>query len=179
MNLANKLTMTRIALIPLFMICVLIDIPNGNIIATALFVLAAVTDFLDGYIARKRKQITNLGKLLDPLADKLLVSAGLVVLLETGDINSWIAILIIGREFLVTGLRGVAAAEGIVIAASKEAKVKTVIQIIAISLLLIEPLPTEILGFSPGIWALYVAVAFTVYTGYDYLVKTFAKINMS
>jgi CDP-diacylglycerol--glycerol-3-phosphate 3-phosphatidyltransferase len=151
----------------------------GNIIATVLFVLAAVTDFLDGYIARKRKQVTNLGKLLDPLADKLLVSAGLVVLIETGNINSWLAILIIGREFLVTGLRGVAATEGIVIAASKEAKVKTVTQIVAISLLLIEPLPMMLLGFSPGVWALYIAVAFTVYTGYDYVVKTFALINMN
>ena len=179
MNLANKLTLTRILLIPLFMVCVLAGVPHGNILATALFVLAAITDGLDGYIARKRKQITNLGKLLDPLADKLLVSAALVVLIETGEIGSWVAILIISREFLVTGLRGVAAAEGIVIAATNLAKVKTVSQIIAISLLLLEPLPTELLGFSPGLWTLYVAVAITVYSGYDYLVKTFAKINMS
>ncbi len=179
MNLANKLTLLRILLIPLVMICVLVDIPYGNIAATTLFVVAAITDGLDGYVARKRKQITNLGKLLDPLADKLLVSAALIILIETGRVSSWLGIIIISREFLVTGLRGVAATEGIVIAASNMAKVKTVSQIIAISFLLLEPIPTAILGFSPGIWILYVAIAFTVYTGYDYCVETFAKINMA
>ena len=179
MNLANKLTTIRIILVPMFMSLMLVDIPYGDIAGTVIFVLAALTDLLDGYVARKRKEVTNLGKLLDPLADKLLVSAALVVLLELSRIRSWIAILIIGREFLVTGLRGVAAADGIVIAASKLAKVKTVTQLIALSMLLVDARLTQLLGFSIGMWVLYVALGFTLYTGYDYVVETFGKISMS
>ena len=178
MNLANKLTLLRIALIPLFMVFVLAKIPFGNLIASVVFILAAITDGLDGYVARKRKEITNLGKLLDPLADKLLVTAALVALVQIGRISSWIAIVIIGREFLVTGLRGVAAAEGIVIAASNPAKLKTIIQIVALSMLLLDDYFLAVAGFSPGIWVLYIALAFTVYTGFDYVIKTFAKIKM-
>ena len=182
MNLANKLTMLRILLIPLFIVFMLMDFPYGQYLAAFVFISAAVTDGLDGYIARKRKEITNLGKLLDPLADKLLVSAALICFVETGKISSWIAIVIIGREFLVTGLRGVAAAEGIVIAASAVAKVKTIVQIVALAMLMLDDLILQITGisrFSPGIWTLYLAVVFTVYSGYDYVVKTFAKIKMT
>jgi len=100
--------------------------------AAVLFFIAASTDGLDGYIARKRKQVTNFGKFLDPIADKLLVTAALVALVERGDLSSWAAIVIIAREFIITGLRLVAAGEGIVIAASKWGKIKTVTQIIAI-----------------------------------------------
>ena len=179
MNLANKLTTLRIVLVPMFMACMLIELPYGDIVGTVIFVVAALTDLLDGYVARKRKEVTNLGKLLDPLADKLLVSAALVVLLELGRIRSWIAILIIGREFLVTGLRGVAAADGIVIAATDLAKVKTVTQLIALSMLLVDSQLTSLLGFSIGMWVLYVALGFTLYTGYSYVVETFKKISMS
>ncbi|MCL1804453.1 MAG: CDP-diacylglycerol--glycerol-3-phosphate 3-phosphatidyltransferase [Clostridiales bacterium] len=179
MNLANKLTILRIAMIPVFMIFALADMPYGRLVAAAVFVLASVTDAMDGYIARKRKEITNLGKLMDPLADKLLVAAALVALVQAGLISSWFAVIIIGREFLVTGLRGIAAAEGIVIAASNLAKLKTIIQIVALSMLLLDEYFLALAGFSPGIWALYLAVIFTVYTGYDYVVKTFAQIKMS
>ena len=179
MNLANKLTFLRILLIPVFMWFVLMNIPYGQTLAAAVFLLAAATDSLDGYVARKRNEITNLGKLLDPLADKLLVAAGLILLVEIGRISSWIAIVIIGREFLVTGLRGIAAAEGIVIPASNPAKIKTVTQIAALALLLLDEHFVALAGFSPGIWVLYLAVAFTVYTGYEYIVQTFAKIKMT
>jgi len=179
MNLANKLTLARILLIPLFMVFMLADIPHGKLIAAVIFALASVTDAADGYIARKRKEITNLGKLMDPLADKLLVTAALVGLVQIGLISTWIAIIIIGREFLVTGLRGVAAAEGIVIAASNPAKLKTIFQIIALTTLLLDEYIRMLAGFSPGIWILYLAVIFTVYTGYDYVVKTFTKIKMT
>ena len=179
MNLANKLTVLRILLIPVFMAFVLVGVPQGNLFAAVIFIIAAITDGLDGYVARKRKEITNLGKLLDPLADKLLVTAALICLVQIGRIPSWIAVVIIGREFLVTGLRGVAAAEGMVIAASKIAKVKTVIQITALSMLLLDEYIVRLTGFSPGIWVLYLALIITVYSGCDYVIKTFEKIKMT
>ena len=179
MNLANKLTMLRILLIPFFMALVFIDFPAANLWAAVIFVFAAATDGLDGYIARKRKEITNLGKLLDPLADKLLVAAALIALVETSRIPSWIATIIIGRELMVTGLRGVAAEEGLVIAAGKLAKVKTLFQILALTILLVERDFFAIPGFSPGSWLLYLAMFLTVYTGYDYMAKTFTQIKMT
>jgi CDP-diacylglycerol--glycerol-3-phosphate 3-phosphatidyltransferase len=157
----------------------LMDIPYGKAIAAVVFLLAAATDGLDGYVARKRNEITNLGKLLDPLADKLLVAAALILLVGTGRISSWIAVIIIGREFLVTGLRGIAAAEGVVIPASNSAKIKTVVQIVALALLLLDEFFVALAGFSPGIWVLYLALAFTVYTGYEYMIQTFAEIKMT
>ena len=179
MNLANKLTFLRILMIPVFMIFALTDIPYGNLIAASVFLAASATDALDGYIARKRKEITNMGKLLDPLADKLLVAAALISLVETGQIPSWIAVTIIGREFLVTGLRGLAAADGMIIAASNLSKVKTITQITALIILLLEDYFVGFLGFSPGEWVLYIALAFTVYTGFDYMIKTFTRIRMT
>ncbi|TMZ62552.1 CDP-diacylglycerol--glycerol-3-phosphate 3-phosphatidyltransferase, partial [Klebsiella pneumoniae] len=145
MNLANKLTLARIFLVPIVMLFLLVNYDLGQfrlehgvitvseIIATLVFILAAVTDGLDGYIARKRKLVTNLGKFLDPLADKLLISASLISLVEMQRLDAWIAIVIISREFAVTGLRLVAAAEGNVIAASRLGKLKTIVQIIAIA----------------------------------------------
>ena len=179
MNLANKLTMLRIFLIPVFMIFLLINIPHGDIIATAIFIFAASTDGLDGYIARKRKEITNLGKLLDPLADKMLVTTALVALVELGRIPAWVVILILAREFFVTGLRGVAAAEGVVIAASKIGKVKTVTQIVAIVFIMLENYIEPLVGGFPiGTCILAVAVFFTLYSGYDYIKKACDQIEM-
>ena len=145
MNLANQLTLVRIILVPLFMVFLLVRVPYGQIIAAGVFILAASTDGLDGYIARSRKQITNLGKIMDPLADKLLISAALISLVELNLVKAWIAFVIIAREFAVTGLRAVAAAEGYVISASPIGKVKTVSQIIAIVAILIQDLPIPFL----------------------------------
>ena len=180
MNLANKLTMSRIFLIPLFMLVLLISIPFGKYIAAGIFIIAASTDGLDGYIARKRKQITNLGKLMDPLADKLLISAALISLVEMGEIPAWIAVLIIGREFFVTGLRSIAAAEGIIIAASKLGKIKTVTQIVAISALLLDDVLLNLISISFGKYLLYVAVFFTVWSGIDYYLnaKKTSRLNL-
>ena len=178
MNLANRLTMLRIFLIPIFMFFLLVRIPYGDIVAAIVFIVAASTDGLDGYIARKRKQITNLGKLLDPLADKMLVTAALITLVDLGKVPAWIAVVILGREFFVTGLRGVAASEGIVIAASKLGKVKTVSQIIALSLLLLNDYIQPLLGFDLGRYALYAAVIFTIWSGYDYIAKTYNQIKL-
>jgi len=171
MNLPNTLTLIRIILVPLFMFFLLVKIPYGQFIAAAIFIIAASTDGLDGYIARKRKQITNFGKIMDPLADKLLVSAALISLVELGKISGWIAVIIIGREFAVTGLRTVAAAEGIVISASKLGKYKTVFQIIAIVAILINEFIFTLIGLPLGHYLLYLAVFFTVFSGLDYFYK--------
>lgn len=187
MNLANKLTIIRIFLVPIFLIFIAVrGIPYGTIIATAVFVLAALTDKLDGYIARSRNQITSFGKFMDPLADKLLVTAALISLVEYQIIPGWAAMIIIAREFAVTGLRTIAASDGVVIAASWWGKIKTVTQIVAIIIALIEvnlskqaeivPLVSNssyIVSFFSSMTnlSLYLAVLITLISGYDYFVK--------
>ncbi|MFZ7102573.1 MAG: CDP-diacylglycerol--glycerol-3-phosphate 3-phosphatidyltransferase [Peptococcaceae bacterium] len=180
MNLPNMLTILRIILVPVFMLVLLVKIPYGQLFAAAIFIIAASTDGLDGYIARKRKQITNFGKIMDPLADKLLVSAALISLVQLGKISGWVAVIIIGREFAVTGLRSVAVAEGIVIAASKLGKIKTVSQIVAIVAILINEFVIEIIGLPLGEYLIYVAVFFTLYSGLDYFRKAgkFLKVGL-
>ena len=187
MNLANKLTILRIFLVPIFLIFIAIrGIPYGTVIATLVFIIAALTDKLDGYIARSRNQITRFGKFMDPLADKLLVTAALISLVEYQIIPAWAAVVIIAREFAVSGLRTIAAAEGLVIAASWWGKIKTVIQIITIIIALIQfnlssqvelannlayyntiknmfPILTEV--------SLYLTIIITILSGYDYFVK--------
>lgn len=179
MNLPNRLTLARIILIPVFMAFLLLQMPKGqpifpyqDLVAAAIFILAATTDGLDGYIARKRGQVTVLGKFMDPLADKLLVSAALISLVELGEIRAWVAWTILAREFAVTGLRAIASADGTVIAASKLGKVKTATQIIAISLILLHDWPFSYLGITLGQPLLLVALFFTIVSGLDYLLKT-------
>ena len=155
-------------MLPVFLFFILENVPYGSFIAAGVFVLAAATDGLDGYVARKQQQVTTLGKLLDPLADKLLVMSALVSLVARASLPAWIAIIIIARELAVTGLRGVAAAEGRVIAASKFAKVKTITQIVAIVGVIIGNYPFSLIGFPFTIIALYIAVLFTVLSGIDY-----------
>ncbi|SHE63720.1 CDP-diacylglycerol--glycerol-3-phosphate 3-phosphatidyltransferase [Clostridium fallax] len=193
MNLANKLTILRIFLVPIFLIFIAIkDVAYGTFIATFIFILASLTDKLDGYIARSRNQITRFGKFMDPLADKLLVTSALISLVELQVIPSWAAVIIIAREFAVSGLRTIAAAEGTVIAASKWGKLKTVIQIIAIILLLIQvnigmskdltdmvvnsSALTTFFNYAPKIM-LYLAVIITIISGIDYFVKNKDVIN--
>ncbi|KIL41405.1 CDP-diacylglycerol--glycerol-3-phosphate 3-phosphatidyltransferase [Gordoniibacillus kamchatkensis] len=183
MNLANRITLARIFLVPLIMFFLLIKLPlppvriqefsitYNQIIAALIFIIAASTDSLDGYIARSRKMITNLGKLLDPLADKLLVSAVLVSLVEMGKVDAWIVIVIISREFAVTGLRQIALLEGKVMAAGKWGKIKTATQITAIIALLINNFPFELVGFPFATIASWVMAATTMYSGVDYFVK--------
>ena len=126
MNLANKLTMLRVILVPIFLIFLIgKGIPYGSIIATLIFIIASLTDQLDGYIARSRNQITNFGKFMDPLADKLLVCSALIIFVELGYIPSWAVVIIIGREFIVSGIRLIAADNGTVIAANMLGKIKT------------------------------------------------------
>ena len=187
MNLANKLTLIRIFLVPVFLVFIAVKgIPYGSFIATFIFILASLTDKLDGYIARSRNQITNFGKFMDPLADKLLVTAALISLVELHIVPSWAAVVIIAREFAVSGLRSIAAAQGRVIAASWWGKIKTVIQIIAIILLLLKInihdarllkiftidnyYLKRFFAIAPTI-ALMLAVLVTLISGYDYFKK--------
>ncbi|MDF2725875.1 MAG: CDP-diacylglycerol--glycerol-3-phosphate 3-phosphatidyltransferase [Paenibacillus sp.] len=189
MNLANRITLARIFLVPIIMFFLLVklDLPPirieqfsityNQIIAVLIFIVAASTDSLDGYIARKHKLITNLGKLLDPLADKLLVTAVLVSLVDMGKLDAWIAVVIISREFAVTGLRSICAAEGIVIAASKLGKWKTAAQITAIIALLINNFPFTFLNFPFDIIASWIAAIITIYSGIDYFAKNWHVIQ--
>lgn len=173
MNLPNILTLVRIFLVPLFLLTILTRLPFGGLIAAVIFVVAAITDGVDGYLARRNREITQLGQFLDPLADKLLVSAALIALVELGHLTTWVAIVIIGREMAVTGLRGIAAAEGTVISAGPWGKAKTVFQIIFIvAAILAGELPPQfwlqiLAGWlvEPMLW---IAVALTIWSGLDY-----------
>lgn len=179
MNLANKLTMLRIFLVPIFLIFMAVkDIPYGREVATFIFILASLTDKLDGYIARSRNQITNFGKFMDPLADKLLVTAALVSLVELHIVPSWVAMIIIAREFAVSGLRTIAASEGKVIAASWWGKIKTVIQIVAIITALLNlSYVHPILNVLTDIF-MAAAVIITIISGVDYFVKNKDSIRI-
>ncbi|MNZ84731.1 CDP-diacylglycerol--glycerol-3-phosphate 3-phosphatidyltransferase [compost metagenome] len=193
MNLPNRITLARIFMIPLMLIFLLLDLewwsyelsigayslPVNQLIGAILFIVAASTDGIDGYIARKYNLVTNLGKLLDPLADKLLVASVLIALVAMGKCDSWMAIVIISREFAVTGLREVALLEGSVIAASKWGKAKTITQIIAISALLLNNFPFEWLNIPFADIAIWVATLITIYSGIDYFVKNKSVLNFS
>jgi CDP-diacylglycerol--glycerol-3-phosphate 3-phosphatidyltransferase len=163
LTLANVLTLLRIFAVPVVVVALLGETPNGDALAAAVFALAALTDGLDGYFARSRDSITTFGKLMDPFADKLLITAALLSLVSLGRLQAWVAMVIIAREVAVTGLRGIAAERGVVIAASWLGKVKTVLQIAAVfALIAANP--------SPG-WVdalVYAAVAATVISGADY-----------
>ena len=163
LNVPNVLTVLRMLAVPVLVVALLGETPDGDVIAAIVFALAALTDGLDGYIARRRREVTTFGKLMDPLADKLLVVAALVALVSLDRLAAWVAMVIIARELAVTGLRSVAAEQGAVIAASWLGKAKTALQIGAImALIAFDPAP---------LWAevlLYVAVAMTVISGADY-----------
>ena len=169
MNLANKITILRILLIPIFVVLLLIPFPNHNYAAAFVFILAASTDSLDGYIARKRNEVTNFGKFIDPLADKLLVASALIGLVEMGKVSSAAAIIIISREFIITGFRLLAVTEGKVIAASWWGKLKTVTQIIAIVALILDNFPFRYINIPFDGIALYLAVIITIISGVDYI----------
>lgn len=191
MNLANKITLARIFIVPIITFVLLVRLDLGTltigdymisynqVVALLLFIIAASTDGLDGYIARKRKIVTNLGKLLDPLADKLLVAAVLISLVEMGKLGAWVAIIIISREWAVTGLRQVALLEGVVLAASKWGKWKTAIQIAMIIVLLINNFPFNYIDLRIDMVVVWAAVLITVYSGIDYFVKNKNLIPVS
>ncbi len=163
-------------MIPFFVLFMLLDggmSQTYRYIAAVIFIVASFTDLLDGKIARKYNLVTNFGTLMDPLADKLLVMSALICLSQVGDVAGWMVIVILGREFIITGMRQVAAAQGIVIAAGTTGKIKTITQMIAIPLLILENWPFSLLGFDlpMDVIFLWIALVMTVVSGIEYIAK--------
>ena len=171
MNLPNKLTILRVFLIPFFVLFLLAPYFEGygNYIAVAIFIIASLTDMLDGQIARKYNLVTNFGKFMDPLADKLLVCSAMICLIETGKLPAWIVIVIIAREFIISGFRLVASDNGVVIAASYWGKFKTVFQMLMVIVLILDIQNNffQILG----VILTYAALILTVVSLLDYVIK--------
>ena len=162
MNTANKLTLIRVVLIPVFIVLLYLDL---TLAALAVFILASVTDFIDGYVARRYHQITDFGKFMDPLADKLLVMSAMAWFVEAGWMPGWAFFIVLAREFAVTGLRLVAVEQGLVIAAGKSGKVKTASTMVCIVLMLAFPSATL------NLVCVAVILVTTVYSGIEYFVQ--------
>ncbi len=170
MNLPNKLTVLRVCLIPFFLVALMVEaIPYGKWIAVGIFIIASLTDMLDGKIARKYNLITNFGKFMDPLADKLLVCSAMIALIELDRIPAWVVIIIIAREFIISGFRLVASDNGIVIAAGWWGKVKTVVQMVMIIFVMCN-FGGSVVVIVENI-LIYAALALTIISLIDYLVK--------
>ncbi len=172
MNTANKLTMLRVLMIPVFLLALYLDFPFNHIVALVIFILASITDFIDGYIARHFNQTTDFGKFMDPLADKLLVTSAMLWFVEVGQMAAWVLLIVIAREFAVSGLRMVAAPKGIVIAAAWSGKIKTASTMVCICIMLIPPLA----ALGAGVLTLnnlcvLVILVTTVWSGVEYFVR--------
>lgn len=193
MNWANRITLARMALIPLFMLCFvplspsilgqsgILQIINqhGTTLGVIIFIIAAGTDKLDGYIARKHNQVTNLGKLLDPLADKLLISVALLIMVQENMIGSWIAVIIIGREILITAIRMVATEQGIALAADQYGKLKMVLQVAAIIAILLGNYPFHLLtNIRVDMALLWVAAGITLLSGMNYIRVNYKMLQL-
>lgn len=162
MNLANKLTILRLIMVPIFIIMYFVEKNNDVLyLSTLVFVIASITDFLDGFVARKYNMITDFGKFLDPLADKIIVTAALLILLEIKRVDFISILIIISREYSISIIRAIAASKGKVIAAANSGKIKTVLQMLSIFLLL--------LNIPFGIYVFYASVAMTIYSGGEYI----------
>lgn len=172
MNLPNTLTLVRIFLVPFLVIFLIGSADTRNYPAAAIFLAAVFTDWLDGRIARSRRQVTTLGQLLDPIADKLLIAAALISLVEIGRVSAWVATVIIGRDIAITGLRGIAASQGLIIAASQLGKYKMAAEVIAVILLILDPRPLM------GSFAVGVAVVLSVVSGIDYFARFWRQLGL-
>ncbi len=169
LTLANTLTLFRILLVPLLVVVLLTKFEGKEMVGLGVFLLASLTDFLDGFLARRRQEVTKLGKLLDPAADKILVSAALISLIELDVAPAWMVMVILAREFLISAFRSLAAGEGIVLAASWLGKLKTTSQILAISLLIIYEHLGEFENLAPAM--LWIAMVATLVSGFEYLIR--------
>jgi CDP-diacylglycerol---glycerol-3-phosphate 3-phosphatidyltransferase len=171
LNLPNLLTLVRILMIPVFVILFITPTPDRSLIAAVIFTVAAVTDLLDGYIARRTGQVTKLGKLLDPIADKLLVLSALILLVNIDRVSALVAILVIAREVAVTGIRAIAAGEGLIIAVETTGKYKMALQVVAIVLLILEGTGLAELGnmHLAGTVTLYLSLVLGYVSGGQYV----------
>jgi CDP-diacylglycerol--glycerol-3-phosphate 3-phosphatidyltransferase len=177
-NLPNALTLLRIFLVPFLVVVLLTKFEGREMVGLAIFLFATATDFFDGWLARRRGEITTLGTLLDPIADKLLISAAFVSLVELGLAPAWMVVVILGREFAVSGLRSIGAGQGIVIAASGWGKAKMFSQIVAASLLILAGRPAwRDIFLLPGRIALWVVVAIAIISGIHYFALFLGRIT--
>jgi CDP-diacylglycerol--glycerol-3-phosphate 3-phosphatidyltransferase len=170
-NLPNLLSVFRILTVPLIVVCLFWPSPLASFFAALIFSIASITDLLDGYIARYQKSETAIGKLLDPLADKLLINSALIMLIPLGRVPAWMVVLIVAREVAVTGLRGIASIEGLVIAASSWGKAKTIFQTFALIGLLLHYEYFRIDFHLLGMILMWIALAITLWSGFDYFYK--------
>ena len=171
MNLANKITMFRVVMIPVFLVFCYLDFPASNYIALAIFILASLSDFADGQIARRQNLVTDFGKFMDPLADKVLVTAAMLMFVEWGQMPAWVLAVVIAREFAVSGMRMMAATDGKVIAAAWSGKVKTASTMVCIILMFL-PIPSVL---NTICWV--VILVTTVYSGVEYFIKNKTVID--
>lgn len=172
-NVPNVLTVLRILLVPVLVVALLDGTRNGDVLAAVVFAVASLTDAIDGYLARSRQWVTNFGKLMDPVADKLLIAAALVALVSLDRVSAWVAMVIITREFAVSGLRMAGAQQGVVIPASRLGKLKTAVQLAAVLALIAAPNPD-------AVWALalvYAMVVVTVVSGADYFLNFRRRVD--
>src|SRR5512146_2661954 len=176
LNAPNAITLVRIAMIPVFLWFTYHESRVDSFIAAVVYAVTGTTDFLDGYIARKKNLVTVIGKFLDPLADKLIVMAALVMLVHLGRVAAWVVIVVMAREFIVTGLRTIAMSEGIVIAAGQEGKSKTAFQVASITFLIMHyryPIDAFFFTFDldanrAGTWLLYISLFFSIWSAWNY-----------
>ena len=173
LNLPNSLTLIRIILVPVFYAVLMFDTKFTNIVAMYIFVFASLTDFVDGFIARKYGLITKAGKILDPIADKILVAAAFIALVELGRISGWLVAIILSREFVVGALRDYASSEGVVIPAGWSGKFKTTFQMLAIGFLVYKQDLWNLPVFTIGKILIYISVAISIYSAIDYYIKYF------
>ena len=171
MNTPNKLTILRIILIPIFVVLYYINFDGWFYWSAAIFIIAAITDTIDGQLARRTGQVTDFGKFADPIADKLLVMSALLILMEWGKIPAWLSIILLGREFIISGFRLVAAGKGNVIAAGIAGKIKTVTQLVAISIMLLDDPIEKWTGIPVGLILLYISAALSIWSCAEYIIK--------
>jgi CDP-diacylglycerol--glycerol-3-phosphate 3-phosphatidyltransferase len=184
LNAPNAITLVRIAMIPVFLWFTWYESRADSFIAAMVYAVTGTTDFLDGWVARKKGLVTVIGKFLDPLADKLIVMAALVMLVHLGRVAAWVVIVVMAREFIVTGLRTIAMSEGIVIAAGQEGKSKTAFQVAAITFLLLHyEYPIDAIFFTfnldanrVGTWLLYLSMVFSVWSAWNYFASFIREV---
>lgn len=178
-NLPNLMTIGRILLIPFLILFLYFDRQSTNIVSCIIFIIASVTDFVDGYVARKYNIVTDLGKIIDPAADKILVASALVVLVDLGRVSAIVVIILLARDFAVGALRDLSASRGKIIAAGRSGKLKTLFQMLAVGFLIYKGKLLWIDTFFVGTILIYIAVILSVYSGIEYFIKYFKSDDRS